>query len=155
MKVLMSMRIKTFANECVATARSKGGWCNTKMKSESYIIVHLTQAEKHQECQVIHVSSTTRCVMNGVISMQTQLSSGGALVRRRLRDRFDLRLPEGDVGLLGETGLVESELLLCVGDERPLGRRFFKRRRGLLGGVARSNTGWSLSAIHNGCGIWF
>ena len=93
--------------------------------------------------------------MNGVISMQTQLSSGGALVRRRLRDRFDLRLPEGDVGLLGETGLVESELLLCVGDERPLGRRFFKRRRGLLGGVARSNTGWSLSAIHNGCGIWF
>lgn len=93
--------------------------------------------------------------MNGVISMQTQLSSVGALVRRR--DRLDRRLPEGDIGLLvevGETGLVGPEpLLLCVGDEKPLGRRFFNRRRGVLGGVVRSNAGWSLSAIHSGCGI--
>jgi hypothetical protein len=43
--------------------------------------------------------------------MQTQLSSVGALARRR--ERLDRRLPEGDIGVgLGETGLVCSELLL-------------------------------------------
>jgi len=51
--------------------------------------------------------------MNGVISIETQLSSAGSLVKRR--DFLDLRLREGDVGVekrLAEIGLVEPELLL-------------------------------------------
>lgn len=105
----------------------------------------------------LHMSSTTRCVMNGVISMETQLSSVDPLAKRR--DLLDLRLDEGDVGVevgLAEIGLVEPELLLYdigetgVGQSR--GRRFFKRRRGLFGGVVRLKVGWYLSAIHSGCG---
>jgi hypothetical protein len=98
--------------------------------------------------------------MNGVISMETQLSSVDSLVKRR--DFLDLRLREGDVGVelgLAETGLVGPELLLHdigeTGVGQSPGRRFFKRRRGLFGGVgvARLNVGWYLSAIHSGCGI--
>ena len=73
---------------------------------------------------------------------------------------MDLVLPEGDVGVgvgLGKIGLGEPELLLYdlgveTGDGISLGRRFFKRRRGLFGGVVRLKHGWSLSAIHSGCG---
>jgi hypothetical protein len=87
--------------------------------------------------------------------METQLSSANPLIKRR--DFLDLRLREGDgrveVGL-AETGLVEPELLLYdtgeTGLGQSLGRRFFKRRRGLFGGVVRLKVGWYLSAIHSG-----
>lgn len=85
--------------------------------------------------------------MNGVISMETQLSSiDGALVKRR--DLLDLTLNDGDVGAgveLEEIGLAGPELLLYdigeTGDGQSLGRRFFKRRRGLFGGVVRLKVG--------------
>lgn len=90
--------------------------------------------------------------------METQLSSVDPLAKRR--DFLDLRLREGDsrveVGL-AEIGLVEPELLLYdigeTGVEQSLGRRFFKRRRGLFGGVVRLKVGWYLSAIQSGCGM--
>lgn len=85
------------------------------------------------------------------------MSSVDAFVKRR--DFLDLRLREGDVGaeeVLVEIGLVEPELLLYeigeTGVGHSLGRRFFRRRRGLFGGVARLKVGWYVSAIHSGCG---
>lgn len=122
----------------------------------------IVRAQAKKDTKEPHISSTTRWVMNGVISMETQLSSTASLAKRR--DFLDLRLREGDDGVelgLAETGLVGPEPLLHdigeTGVNQSPGRRFFKRRRGLFGGVgqgvARLNVGWYLSAIHSGCGI--